>query len=79
MASSVEYRQYMDECLRAAAKAKSAEERKSLLQLAQTWHRAATSLEASDKVADQRPKLVEGESQPEQPAAIERWMRFPTR
>ena len=53
MASSGEYRQYMGECLRAAAKAKSAEERKSLLQLAQTWHRAATSLETSDEVLEQ--------------------------
>ena len=47
MGSSVEYRQYMDECLCAAAKASSEEERNSLLQLAQTWHEAATNLEAS--------------------------------
>ena len=40
MASSIEYRRYMDECLRAAAKARSDEERRSLLQLAQTWHEA---------------------------------------
>jgi hypothetical protein len=45
MSSATQYRQYMDECLRAAAKAKSDEERKSLLQLAQTWHEAATNLE----------------------------------
>jgi hypothetical protein len=45
MSSSAEYRRYMDECLRAAAKAKSDKERKSLLQLAQTWHQAAISLE----------------------------------
>ena len=49
MASSGEYRQYMDECLRAAAKATSEEERNSLLRLAQTWH--ATSLEASTSLA----------------------------
>jgi hypothetical protein len=40
MASSVEYRRYMDECLRAAAKARLDEERRSLLQLAHTWHEA---------------------------------------
>jgi hypothetical protein len=51
MGSSVEYRQYMDECLRAAAKASSEEERNSLLQLAQTWHEAATNLEASNGLA----------------------------
>ena len=47
MACSIEYRKYMDECLRAAAKAASEDERKSLLQLAQTWHEAASNLEAS--------------------------------
>jgi len=62
MASSVEYRQYMNECLRAAAKAKSVEERKSLLQLAQTWHRAATSLEVSKEVADEVIQVPEHES-----------------
>jgi hypothetical protein len=46
MDCSIEYRKYMDECLRAAAKAASETERKSLLQLAQTWHEAATNLEA---------------------------------
>ena len=54
MASSGEYRQYMDECLRAAAKATSEEERNSLLRLAQTWHEAATSLEASTSLAKRR-------------------------
>ena len=66
MASSGEYRQYMGECLRAAAKAKSAEERKSLLQLAQTWHRAATSLEASDEVLEQTAHGLERGSKVEE-------------
>jgi hypothetical protein len=52
MASSLEYRRYMDECLRAAAKAKSEEERRSLLQLAQTWHEAI-NLEASAELVKQ--------------------------
>jgi hypothetical protein len=43
MALFGEYRHYMDECLRAAAEAKSVMKRKSLLQLAQMWHRAAPS------------------------------------
>jgi hypothetical protein len=42
----------MDECLRAAAKARSDEERRSLLQLAQTWHEAI-NLEASAEVVKQ--------------------------
>src|SRR5437588_12290312 len=52
MASSIEYRRYMDECLRAAAKARSDEERWSLLQLAQTWHEAI-NLEASAALVKQ--------------------------
>ena len=52
MASSIEYRRYMDECLRAAAKARSDEERRSLLQLAQTWHEAI-NLEASAALVKQ--------------------------
>lgn len=52
MASSIEYRRYMDECLRAAAKARSDEERRSLLQLAQTWHEAI-NLEASAELVKQ--------------------------
>ena len=67
MASSVEYRQYMDECLRAAAKATSEEERKSLLRLAQTWHRAATSLETSVKVAEELAEALGRESEPKGP------------
>jgi hypothetical protein len=55
MAASTEYRRYMDECLRAAAKAASQEERKSLLQLAQTWHAAATNLAASEALAKSEP------------------------
>jgi hypothetical protein len=42
----------MDECLRAAAKARSDEERRSLLQLAQTWHEAI-NLEASAELVKQ--------------------------
>jgi hypothetical protein len=49
--ASTELRRYMDECLWAATKAASQEERKSLLQLAQTWHAAATNLEASEALA----------------------------
>jgi hypothetical protein len=52
MSSATQYRQYMDECLRAAAKAKSAEERRSLLELAQTWHQAATRQDAHDILAE---------------------------
>jgi hypothetical protein len=52
MASSIEYRRYMDECLRAAAKARSDEERRSLLQLAQTWHEAI-NLEARTEMVKQ--------------------------
>ena len=52
MASSIGYRRYMDECLRAAAKARSDEERRSILQLAQTWHEAI-NLEASAEVVKQ--------------------------
>ena len=52
MASSIEYRRYMDECVRAAAKAMSEEERRSLLQLAQTW-REAINLEANADVVKQ--------------------------
>ena len=54
MASSNEYRKYMDECLRAAAKAASEDERQSLLQLAQTWHEAATNLEASAGLMEEK-------------------------
>ena len=67
MASCLEYRQYMDECLRAAAKATSEEERKSLLRLAQTWHRAATSLETSVKVAEELAEALGRESEPKGP------------
>jgi hypothetical protein len=66
MASFAQYRQYMDECLRAAAEAKSAEERTSLLQLAQTWHRAATSPQAIDKVAEETLQALERVSNPEE-------------
>jgi hypothetical protein len=64
MASFAQYRQYMDECLRAAAEAKSAEERRSLLQLAQTWHRAAISLQAN--VAEETLQTLERVSHPEE-------------
>ena len=56
MASSLEYRRYMDECLRAAAKAKSEEKRRSLLQLAQTWHEAI-NLEASAELVKLAARL----------------------
>ena len=59
MASLTDYRLYMDECLRAAAKATSNEERKSLLQLAQTWHEAATRLEAYDKPLGEARQALE--------------------
>jgi hypothetical protein len=64
MTTSVQYREYMAECLRAAAKAKSAEERASLLQLAQTWHRAATRLEASASWAEETRQGLERASRP---------------
>jgi hypothetical protein len=67
VASSVEYRQYMDECLRAAAKATSEEERKALLRLAQTWHRAATSLETSVQVVEELAEALGRESEPKEP------------
>jgi hypothetical protein len=58
MASSIQYRQYMKECLRSAAKASSPEERKSLLQLAQTWHEAATNLETSARLAKESVAMI---------------------
>jgi hypothetical protein len=63
--ASAQYRQYMEERLRAAAKAKSAEERTSLLQLAQTRHRAANSLEERDKLPGETPQALERVSHPE--------------
>jgi hypothetical protein len=50
MASSVECRRYMDDGLRAAAKARSEEERRSLLQLGQTWHEAINLETSADLV-----------------------------
>ena len=69
MACSIEYRKYMDECLRAAARAASEDERKSLLQLAQTWHEAASNLEASGWAHGREPD-GERAGQPPSPGAM---------
>src|SRR5271166_4237697 len=50
LASSVECRRYMDDGLCAAAKARSEEERRSLLQLGQTWHEAINLETSADLV-----------------------------
>jgi hypothetical protein len=71
MASSIEYRRYMDECLRAAAKAASDEERKSLLQLAQIWHQSATNLEARAGLVEENDDEPAG--QPATAGTVNSW------